>query len=768
MSATHNSTPEDEAASTGTAASIGSSAALISIFVIISRITGFMRTWAMAFALGSTMLASSYQIANNLPNMLYELVMGGMLVTAFLPVYLSVKNKLGDRGGNEYAGNIMSIAFIALGLVALFCTLFAPALVFTQSFMNDQAGMDDAVFFFRFFAIQIVFYGLSSIVSGLLNASRDYLWSSAAPIFNNIIVTATFVLYAFVAPVDAEAAKVVIAVGNPLGVFVQMAIQLPALKRNGIKLRFHVDLRDPALKETLAIGVPAVLVMCAGLVVVSVQNAASYAAADNGPSVIAYARLWFTLPYAFLTVPITTALFTEISEMHTKGDTRGFKRGLASGTSQIVFFMAPFALYLVVFAEPLVTLYHIGAFTEDNIAQIALYLAALAPSLPFYGVNTYLQKAFSAMRAMKRYSVMMAAAIALQVGFIAVFGTPFGGPLYFGMPAIALSETVFYLVLDIACFVYLRRALGPLGLRGVMASSLRSLLLGAAGACAGGAVSFVLQATLFPLDGSIMHALGCIVCGGLTALAVTFGIAAKAGFDEAAMLSGIVGKAAGRLRRTAPSARAGEEAAEAAEIATEPLEPWSEPAFAPAADADGARGESRDAESAPGRRGEHLVGERSGRADDEDGESTSLGRHSAHAVAARKIARARHAMPAGPVPSALITEGDAQRMRAGKHGKPASASSLPEYRTTTGAKHSPARAADASADRARHASPAKFDAPPVGRAAEAAPSANGDGRRNARPRGMAPASHGRHAAAPSGREGGRASAPSHAKHERRR
>ena len=142
--------------------------------------------------------------------------MGGMLVTAFLPVYMSVKAKLGDRGGNEYASNIMSIAFIVLGAVALVCTIFAPALIFTQSFMNNQSTMDDAIFFFRFFAIQIVFYGLSSIVSGLLNASRDYLWSSAAPIFNNIIVTATFVLYAFVAPHDSELAKLIIAVGNPL------------------------------------------------------------------------------------------------------------------------------------------------------------------------------------------------------------------------------------------------------------------------------------------------------------------------------------------------------------------------------------------------------------------------------------------------------------------------------------------------------------------------------------------------------------------------
>lgn len=83
MTTTNNSiTNEPNESAEGAAsdvANVGSSAALISFFVIISRITGFRRTWAMAFALGSTMLASSYQVANNLPNMLYELVVGGWL-----------------------------------------------------------------------------------------------------------------------------------------------------------------------------------------------------------------------------------------------------------------------------------------------------------------------------------------------------------------------------------------------------------------------------------------------------------------------------------------------------------------------------------------------------------------------------------------------------------------------------------------------------------------------------------------------------------------
>ena len=84
-----------------------------------------------------------------------------------------------------------------------------------------------------------------------------------------------------------------------MGVFVALAIQLPALKRNGIRIRPRINLRDPALRETLGIGVPAVFVMLCSFAVVSVQNAAAYSFASNGPSILLYARQWFTLPYAF-------------------------------------------------------------------------------------------------------------------------------------------------------------------------------------------------------------------------------------------------------------------------------------------------------------------------------------------------------------------------------------------------------------------------------------------------------------------------------------
>ena len=531
------------------AESVGASAALISICVIISRITGFARTWAMAFALGSTFVSSSYQVANNLPNMLYELVMGGMLITAFLPVYLSVKKQLGDRRGNEYASNLLTIVVVLLAIVSVLCMVFAGQIIYTQSFYSNQDEMALAVFFFQFFSIQIVFYGASSIVSGLLNANREYFWSSFAPVFNNLIVIASFILYAVIAQTDQNLAFLAIAIGNPLGVFVQMAFQIPALKKVGIRLRPRIDWRDPALVDTLRLGAPAVFVTVCSFATVSAQNAASYVFADNGPSVIAYARLWFTFPYSFLAVPVTTTLFTELSDMQADGNTRGVIAGIIDGTRQILFLMIPMALYLMVFATPLVTLYHIGAFTADAIGQIASYLAVMAVALPFYGVNAYLNKIFSSIRRMGVFSVINFAAVAAQVAVTLGAAWAYQQGLDVTLESIAASTIVSYVIGDVIAFAYLRRHFGPMGLGAVMRSFIVALALGGAGAVVGYGVLVGLTLGFGPMDGSVVRAFAYVVAGGCAALVVTFGPAVRGDWPEASFISGAVRKVARTLRR---------------------------------------------------------------------------------------------------------------------------------------------------------------------------------------------------------------------------
>ena len=514
---------------------VGRSAAMMSGLVIVSRITGFFRTWCQSWALGATVMSSCYTIANNLPNQLYELVMGGMLVTAFLPVYMSVKRRAGREGASAYASNLLSLVAILMGALAILAFVFAGQVVWTQSFnATDSFDTDLAVYFFRFFAISIILYSLSSVISGVLNAERDYFWSTAAPILNNIVVASSFAGYVIVSPTNPQAAILFLAFGSPLAVLTQVLVQVPALRRHGVRLRLRVDLHDPCIRETLSIGVPTLIVTLESFVTVSVMNSSALSVVANGASIIYYSRLWYILPYSIIAIPITTAMFTELSDDVAHGDMVAYARGVRSGVSKISFMLVPFAMFLIAFAPELVAILGAGRFSEADTALTIGYLQGLSLGLPFYGVNTYLQKVCSSLRRMGLFAIACAAAGVIQV-VVCLALTP-----VLGLWAVALSSLVYFAASDAITFVVLRGAIGALGMRGILASCAKALVLGLAGSAVGVGIVAGLSSVVAPVSGSVMRAVAYCVAGGVPALLVTFGIAVALRLPEASFVSAIV------------------------------------------------------------------------------------------------------------------------------------------------------------------------------------------------------------------------------------
>ena len=514
---------------------VGRSAGLMTVLTIVSRVTGFIRTWAMAAAIGMSLLSSSYQVANNLPNMLYELVMGGMLVTAFLPVYMGVRREQGREASNEYVGNLLGILLLVLGGISLLGTVFAPGFIWTQSFLSGDGGsMDTAAFMFRFFAIQILFYGLGSVFSGVLNAHRDYFWSTFAPVLNNVIVIASFMGFAPVSAQFGERAGIIlIAAGTTLGVFVQMACQIPALGKHGVHPHIHIDFKDPALRQTIALGIPTLLATVCMFVSTSITNAAALVVQpETGPSVIAYARLWYTLPYALIAASLSTALYTELSHDAQEKDYDSVRTGISRGVAQMLFFLIPFALYLIVFARPLNMIYCAGKFDESGVTLVSEYLVYLALSLPLYGVVVLMQKSFSALLDMKPYSRYCLYSAIGQAGSVLLFGVVLG----FGMPAIALSYVVDYVILVGCSLWWLRRRLRGLQVKSILHGGFFGLLLGGLGAAAGAGVMWALEHFVGALGGSILITLGYVCVAGVVSLAVTFGLAVVLKMPEVSAL----------------------------------------------------------------------------------------------------------------------------------------------------------------------------------------------------------------------------------------
>ena len=229
----------------------------------LSRVTGFLRIAAMAFALGvaETRLADAYNVANNIPNIVYELILGGILTSVLVPVFKRQFNRRTDDDAWRSAQAVITVTFVVLLAVAVVGILAAPWIVrlYTARIPGAEsraAVQELATLFLRFFMPQILMYGVGAAAAGLLNARHRFAAPMFAPILNNLVVIATFVTFALM-PGPAEPGpdaitlgqKLVLAIGTTLGVAAMTIALWPSLRRSGFRWAWRLDWRNEAVRS---------------------------------------------------------------------------------------------------------------------------------------------------------------------------------------------------------------------------------------------------------------------------------------------------------------------------------------------------------------------------------------------------------------------------------------------------------------------------------------------------------------------------------------
>ena len=239
----------------------------------------------------------------------------------------------------------------------------------------------------------------------------------------------------------------------------------------------------------------------------SVQSSCSLSVNPNGASITYYARIWYILPYSVFAIPITTAMFTELSSFVASGKIAKFIDGIANGCGQILFLLIPFAMYLIASLHACPTLLKSArATSSEDVQMLSTYIAWLSVSLRLTA-HLYLQKACSSLRKMSLFAIAECIAGAIQIVICLVF-TPI-----FGFNIVGISSTFFFVAIDAVTFAILRHELGRIGFKSIFASGVRALVLGAAGALVGAGILMLLQMLVGPIAGGGMmrSLLYCIV-----------------------------------------------------------------------------------------------------------------------------------------------------------------------------------------------------------------------------------------------------------------
>ncbi len=519
----------------------------------LSRVTGFIRMWATAFALGAGGLMSAYSIANNIPNMVFELVAGGILSSLFIPTFMELRAEKGERGAWEFASHVFNIFVLLLGLIAVVGVLLPRPFIWTQTFRlpigDARVVRETAEFFFRFFAVQVIFYGGGMVMQGLLNAHRKYLWTALGPVFNNLVVIAT--MFAFATMPDGPARMVLLAAGTTLGVVMMFVVMVPALIRTGIHYTPRLGLNDPAVRRMLVLAVPTLLYVVTNIIAVSFRNASALAVGDNGPSVLMYAWTFYQLPYGILAVALATAVFTELADAAGRRDMEALKAHFVQGLRTTGVLMLPAAALLIALAEPLVSLYRIGAFRASDVAPVAGALRLWALGLIFYACMMFVLRTFYSLKDTRTPMIANLVLTPLQIGLYLLLSTGIFGWSGLGLNGIPVADGIFYALLFATLVLLLRRRIGGYDLRGVA----RTFLMMIIASSAGGAVAWGIAALLAPEVPSFSAAIIQVTAGGTSGLVIAFGLGRALQVPEVSVAIGLVQRVLGRLTRGSKEGR---------------------------------------------------------------------------------------------------------------------------------------------------------------------------------------------------------------------
>ncbi|MBI4743509.1 MAG: murein biosynthesis integral membrane protein MurJ [Actinobacteria bacterium] len=467
-------------------ATVAKSTAVMSTATIVSRITGFIRVAVLAYALGASRLADSYNLANVMPNMIYELIMGGILSSLFIPVFMEYLVKEDKNEAWYVASVVTNIALIFLTLMVIIGVIFPYPFVFTQTFLLPGKYIHlikTVSFFFRFFIIQIIFYGFCAIFTGLLNSHKHFTIPAVAPVLNNtVVIIAVLFFYLPFYKSNPDFAVAALAVGTTLGVVSMALIQIPSLFKIGVRYKPVLDFSHPAVRKLGRLSIPVIIYVVLNQIGLSVAHNLAYKF-KGGVTAVTYSFNFFQLPYGIFAVAIATALFPNLSEYASKKDFKKYRETFSLGIRSTSFIMILASVFFMVLSQPIIKLFlgH-GQFDMTAVKLASSVLFYFASGLFFFAVYMFLIKSFYSLQDSKTPTLVNAIGVPFNItANLALVN-------YLGVSGLALGNTLTYVFTMIILFVLIKKRLGTVDGRRILFSILKFLI---AGIFAGAAAWFV-------------------------------------------------------------------------------------------------------------------------------------------------------------------------------------------------------------------------------------------------------------------------------------
>ena len=527
----------------------------MAVAAIASRLTGFLAKLAFLAVFGAAMVNSSYTLANTLPNIVFELLIGGVLSSVAIPLLARAQRSDPD-GGTAYTQRLVTLGFVGLVLATVLAVAAAPLITKLYLTPGTEVSAELTTDLAYLLLPQILFYGLAALFGAILNTKERFAAQAWAPVLNNLVlicVSVGFVLIWRNEPETLTRAQVLfLGIGTTAGIALQAAVMLPSLRRSGFRFKWRFGW-DKRMAEAGALAGWAVLYV----IVSQIGYAATtrtLSAEASGISIFAYASLLFQMPYGILGVSILTAIMPRMSRHAAAGEMHLVKQDMSLATRLSAMALLPVTGGILALAGAIgVAASAYGRVSVETGIIIGIVLAALAIGLLPLAVSLVQMRVFYAMKDGRTPVLINVIMMAVRVALISLAAAMFHGSdreVEWLIAAMALATALSYVVGAVVGEIWLRRRFGPMGTRRVLVTVGK---MGLASAVGGLAAWGTVQLAWGGFPDSMVEALLQCATAGVVGVSVIASVALILGVEE---LDPIVNRLAGR-RRPRPAGTAG-------------------------------------------------------------------------------------------------------------------------------------------------------------------------------------------------------------------
>lgn len=496
----------------------------------LSRATGVARLFALAYALGFNHLADAYNLANTTPNIVHDLVIGGVLSATFIPVFVERFSTRDPDTAWQAVSAVTTLSIVVVVTATALLALFAPEVVhlYTLSDHGRSLAQERAVatLLLRLFAPQLCFYGLISIATALLNSRNRFGAPMFVPIVNNITTICVLLSVAVMFPHPSlqQASHnmrlaIFLGLGTTLGVGLQALALAPSIRRARLQVRWVWNPGHEAVRTIIRLSGWTLALVMGNQATFFVVLTLAVGLHGGAVTSYTYAYTFFQLPFGIAAISIMSAFGPELARSWSLGEHDGFRRSLSNGIKATLATMVPASVGYLLLARPLVTLILAHGVGSTGTGRTASTLVMLALGLPGFGLFLFLIRAFQAIQDLRSAFWLYL----IQNGVNLVFAFTLVGPM--GVEGLGLALSIGYSVAACVAIVRASRRTRGIGGTGVARSAihvvtgslLMALIVAMASSLFTGRSDFVLATKLLVsvLSGLIAYTASAYVGGWL-------------------------------------------------------------------------------------------------------------------------------------------------------------------------------------------------------------------------------------------------------------